>query len=126
MDAAQFALYERNGPSLRVAKSESGSGGGEMVCGNGENVGTSSNSEKIMELRKLLSDQSSKKINGTKKHSGSDSSDEFELPVRRFTPLPDIPRADDAYFRTESRLGGGGGKTTKSNNGESSTTFEAP
>lgn len=27
-----------------------------------------------------------------------------EVPIRRFTPLPDIPRVDDAYFRTESYL----------------------
>lgn len=40
------------------------------------------------------------------RNSNSDSSDDIqvEIPVRRFTPLPDIPRSDDAYYRTESKL----------------------
>jgi hypothetical protein len=30
--------------------------------------------------------------------------DELEVPIRKFTPLPDIPRSDDTYYRTESKL----------------------
>lgn len=64
--------------------------------------------DNINEIRRLIREQSN--LSSSNKNiirhlnSNSDSSDELEVPVRRFTPLPDIPRSDDAYFRTESRL----------------------
>lgn len=36
--------------------------------------------------------------------SNSEDFEDTEVPVRKFTPLPNIPRADDNYFRTESHL----------------------
>lgn len=61
--------------------------------------------ENINEIRKLIREQSNLTLKSNRqRNSNSDSSDEVEVPVRRFTPLPDIPRSDDAYFRTESRL----------------------
>ena len=63
--------------------------------------------ENINEIRKLIREQSNITNNGNiimHRSSNSDSSDDLEVPVRKFTPLPDIPRSDDAYFRTESRL----------------------
>jgi hypothetical protein len=69
----------------------------------------------INEIRRLIREQSNLSNKVKKKtasvptaavaaNTNSDSSDEYELPVRRFTPLPDIPRSDDVYFRTESKL----------------------
>ena len=63
--------------------------------------------DNINEIRKLIREQSflNSKSNNNRSHNGcSESSDEVEVPCRRFTPLPDIPRLDDAYYRTESRL----------------------
>ena len=68
-------------------------------------------SQNINEIRKLIRDQSflanSNKTDANlirHRSQYSESSDELEVPVRRFTPLPDIPRYDDPYYRTESRL----------------------
>jgi len=63
----------------------------------------------INEIRKLVREQTNLQANKSNvvirhRSSNSDSSDDIEVPVRRFTPLPDIPRAEDTYFRTESRL----------------------
>ena len=61
--------------------------------------------ENINEIRKLIREQSNLNSNIIRhRSSNSDSSDDLEVPVRKFTPLPDIPRSDDVYFRTESRL----------------------
>lgn len=63
--------------------------------------------ENIQEIRKLIREQS----NLVAKNTGrvriqSDSSDDIdiEVPVKRFPPLPDIPRSDDPFYRTESKL----------------------
>ncbi|CAF0912102.1 unnamed protein product [Brachionus calyciflorus] len=61
--------------------------------------------ENIQEIRKLIREQSnmtSKSVSRLRSHS--DSSDEIEVPVKRFPPLPDIPRSDDPFYRTESKL----------------------
>lgn len=65
--------------------------------------------ENINEIRKLIREQSNitNKTNVIRyRSSNSDSSEEIdiEVAVRRFTPLPDIPRVDDIYYRTEGRL----------------------
>lgn len=62
--------------------------------------------ENINEIRKLIREQTLLKSNvKLRVHTtNSDESDELEVPIRRFTPLPDIPRSDEPYFRTESRL----------------------
>lgn len=68
----------------------------------------SSEIENINEIRKLIREQTLLNTKSNVKlrthNSNSDSSDELEVPIRRFTPLPDIPRLDEPYFRTESRL----------------------
>ena len=38
------------------------------------------------------------------KLSNSEELEDPEVPVRKFTPLPNIPRIDDGYYRTESYL----------------------
>jgi hypothetical protein len=38
------------------------------------------------------------------KNSNSEDFEDTEVPVRKFTPLPNIPRVDDNYYRTESHL----------------------
>lgn len=68
--------------------------------------------QNINEIRKLIRDQTflansrADSATGVIRHrnQNSESSDDLEVPVRRFTPLPDIPRYDDPYYRTESRL----------------------
>ena len=63
--------------------------------------------ENINDIRRVIREQSfiSTKLQTRRyRSSNSESSDEVEISVRRFTPLPDIPRADDVYFRTESKL----------------------
>jgi len=61
--------------------------------------------ENINEIRKLIREQSNLSSNVVRHRStNSDSDSDLEVPVRKFTPLPDIPRSEDAYFRTESRL----------------------
>lgn len=74
-------------------------------------IASTSELENINEIRKLIREQTmlNAKSNASNvkfrvNNSNSDSSDELEVPVRRFTPLPDIPRSDEPYFRTESRL----------------------
>ena len=65
------------------------------------------NEENINDIRKVIREQSFLNSNVHARRfrsSNSDSSDDIEIPIRRFTPLPDIPRVDDAYFRTESKL----------------------
>lgn len=58
----------------------------------------------IDEIRRLVREQSS--ITGGAAAVGGQylDDDEVDVPIRKFTPLPDIPRSDDAYYRTESRL----------------------
>lgn len=58
----------------------------------------------INEIRKLIREQSFLGSNSNRVHQTSESSEELEVPARRFQPLPDIPRFDDPYYRTESRL----------------------
>lgn len=63
--------------------------------------------DNINEIRQLIREQNflDKPANIIRyRNQYSESSDDLELPVRRFTPLPDIPRYDDPYYRTESRL----------------------
>ena len=38
------------------------------------------------------------------KNSNTEDFEDTEVPVRKFTPLPNIPRVDDNYYRTESHL----------------------
>ena len=40
----------------------------------------------------------------TSYNNSDESESDVEVPVRRFTPLPDIPRADNPYYRTEGKL----------------------
>lgn len=62
----------------------------------------------INQIRKLIREQSNchkaTKSNGVVVYDSDDSSDEMEVSIRKFTPLPDIPRSDDTYYRTESSL----------------------
>ena len=62
-------------------------------------------SKNINDIRRLIREQTNVSKNSRYYNGNSgDSSDELEVPIRKFTPLPDIPRMDDAYFRTESNL----------------------
>lgn len=100
---AQFAFYQRtNNNSQKTAK-----------------IDNDQDPAKAISIRKLLNEQPN---NGKlMKKSTSLIDDEYDLSTSRFTPLPDIPRADDVYFRTESRLM----KETTSNKPENTTSFEA-
>ena len=63
--------------------------------------------ENIQEIRKLIREQSNLAARSTGRvRIQSDSSDDLdiEVPVKRFPPLPDIPRSDDPFYRTESKL----------------------
>ena len=53
--------------------------------------------DNINQIRRLVREQSS--VN-----SVNADDDKIEVPIRKFTPLPDIPRLDDAFYRTESIL----------------------
>ena len=58
----------------------------------------------INEIRQLIREQTNLSIS-VRQRSNSNSSDDYnDMPFRRFTPIPPIPRSDDAYFRTESKL----------------------
>lgn len=59
--------------------------------------------EKIDEIRKLIMDQN---VIASTKHKININSknNEFEIPFKRFSTLPDIPREDDPFYRTESNL----------------------
>ena len=99
---AQFAFYQRtNNNSQKTAK-----------------IDNDQDPAKAISIRKLLNEQPN---NGKlMKKSTSLIDDEYDLSTSRFTPLPDIPRADDVYFRTESRL-----TTSNNNKSENTTSFEA-
>lgn len=61
----------------------------------------------INEIRQLIRDQSFLRADPNiirNRNQYSESSEDYEVPVRHFTPLPGIPRYDDPYYRTESRL----------------------
>jgi hypothetical protein len=72
---------------------------------------TSSELENINEIRKLIREQTILATNTFNNNSNNlkirisnlittDSSEELaDVPLRRFTPLPDIPRLDEPYFR---------------------------
>ncbi len=66
--------------------------------------------ENINQIRKLIRDQSFLGFNSSKtnivrsRNEYPESLDDLEVPVRRFTPLPGIPRFEDPYYRTESQL----------------------
>lgn len=89
---SQFALYQRTRISGKGERADDTEAGGE--------------------IRKLFNEQQNK----MRKNAQINSSqvlplfdDDSTLPIppppnQRFTPLPDIPRADDVYFRTESKL----------------------
>lgn len=99
---AQFAFYQRtnNNNSQKTAK-----------------IDNDQDPAKAISIRKLLNEQPN---NGKlMKKSTSLIDDEYDLSTSRFTPLPDIPRADDVYFRTESRL------MKEPNKSENTTSFEA-
>lgn len=57
--------------------------------------------DNINEIRNLVRDQSCLQ-NAPQYNQYAEYSN--EVPVRRFTPLPGIPRYNDQYYRTESRL----------------------
>jgi hypothetical protein len=58
--------------------------------------------ENINEIRRLVREQSSIVISNS---IGDLDGENLDAPLKKFTtPLPDIPRSDDAYYRTESRL----------------------
>lgn len=101
----QFGLCQRN-QTNEINKYENNKKSTEIVGTTFQQETSPREADNIMEIRKLLREQSnlSNKAISKMKHSNSDSSDEFEIPLRRFTPLPDIPRSDDVYFRTESKL----------------------
>lgn len=65
----------------------------------------------INQIRKVIREQTTLHLKGKNAQNrpmvpsyNSDDSDDLEVPVRKFTPLPDIPRADNPYYRTESKL----------------------
>ncbi len=73
---------------------------------------TSSELENINEIRKLIREQTILATNTFNNNNSNnlkirisnlittDSSEELaDVPLRRFTPLPDIPRLDEPYFR---------------------------
>lgn len=66
--------------------------------------------ENINQIRKLIRDQSFLGLNTSKtnivgsRNEYRESLDDLEVPVRRFTPLPGIPRFEDPYYRTKSQL----------------------
>ena len=73
---------------------------------------TSSELENINEIRKLIREQTFLTTNTFNNNNSNnlkirisnlittDSSEELaDVPLRRFTPLPDIPRLDEPYFR---------------------------
>jgi hypothetical protein len=72
---------------------------------------TSSELENINEIRKLIREQTILATNTFNNNNNNlkirisnlittDSSEELaDVPLRRFTPLPDIPRLDEPYFR---------------------------
>lgn len=93
---AQFALYQRT-PPASVAPSGSYIDKLEVATPsmNKNNDGSIS-----YRHRKLITEPYTSRM----ANLSSDSLDELGMPVRRYTPLPDIPRSDDVYFRTESRL----------------------
>jgi hypothetical protein len=63
----------------------------------------------INEIRRLVREQSnvtanSVNVNVSMMAGANLDDDDLEVPIRKFTPLPDIPRSDDTYYRTESKL----------------------
>jgi len=66
--------------------------------------------ENINEIRKLIREQSFLGISSTdtikvrNQNRYFDLSDDIDVSIRRFTPLPGIPRFEDPYYRTESQL----------------------
>ena len=56
--------------------------------------------EKMNEIRQLIKDQNV--MPSTKQKIKIDS--QLEIPFKRFSTLPDIPREDDPFYRTESNL----------------------
>lgn len=117
---AQFALYQRT-PQAPTQKATAAAA--SMSFGKPEGVTSGGNNqnrhpvagEKFIEIRKLLNEQNAYPSHMAK-HLDSDSLEDLELPARRYTPLPDIPRSDDVYFRTESRLMKDTKELTSSNN----------
>jgi hypothetical protein len=70
---------------------------------NSQNACATETFEKISEIRNLIRQQTNMTLN-VRHRSDSNSSDDLELPFRRFTPIPPIARSEDPYFRTESKL----------------------
>jgi hypothetical protein len=62
--------------------------------------------DNINEIRRLVREQSNVTANLTNGSmiGANIDDDDLEVPIRKFTPLPDIPRSDDTYYRTESKL----------------------
>lgn len=96
-------LANKNG---KIKSSSSPPAGGN---GAKSSSGDEDESKNINEIRRLIREQTNLSKNSRLQNyyhhqNSGDSSDELEVPIRKFTPLPDIPRMDDAYFRTESNL----------------------
>ena len=93
----QYSMYNRSNNPANIQSQE--------TVLDQEQLSSPREVENINEIRKLIREQSNLNLNVVRhRSSNSDSSDDLEGPVRKFTPLPDIPRSEDAYFRTESRL----------------------
>jgi hypothetical protein len=93
----QYSMYNRSNNPANIQSQE--------TVLDQEQLSSPREVENINEIRKLIREQSNLNLNVVRhRSSNSDSSDDLEVPVRKFTPLPDIPRSEDAYFRTESRL----------------------
>lgn len=60
--------------------------------------------ENIHEIRKLIREQSNLVSFKQRVKSSPETDLELDLPFKRFSTLPDIPRVDDAFYRTESNL----------------------
>lgn len=103
----QYALYSKT--NLLSGNNSNQNGTKTTHTSNSHTIMSQREDENINQIRRIIREQSNLSNRTMKKKNSfinvnSDSSDESEISTRRFTTLPDIPKLDDVYYRTESKL----------------------